>query len=460
MYSKRSKLFTFLAALMALSMILSACQPAAEEPVEEPTEVEEVEPTEAMEEEEEEEDAEPTEAMEEEEKVLKVGVLGPYTGGSARTGEEFKAAAQMAFSNIDYTIGDYTIELVWVDSECDPAVATQAYEQAIVDDEVDTFIINWCSSVSVACMDLAAKYEVPHFSAFGATNEVNRKWNSDTDKYYYWVNKWWPAPASLAPAYVDTIETAIENGNWSPEEKTAVIWGEDTDWGRSFAEGMINNLEAEGWEILSEEYFPQDQTEFVPTLNKVKNLDPALFAGTTVSVPFVSALINQADQVGLNSVMIADGLSWVGDWYSNVGDSSDYILDAVQSVSLASEEGQQFISTFEEDYDMTPSPSSGGLAYDAANFFIKAAQMTYEEYGELSSETLAEFAKNEIQTGNWSYTDGIVMEEYLFTPESSPDPVVGQGFYSFPIVQYFGGEGVKIYPENVAEQEFTPPPAE
>ncbi len=425
MKSKRSKLFLFLAVLMALSLVLSACQTVGGG-----------------------------------EKVLKVGVLGPFTGESARTGEEFKAAVQMAFEDIDYTIGDYTIELVWVDSECDPAVATQAYEQAIVDKEVDTFIINWCSSVSVACMEIAAKHKVPHFAAFGATNEVNRKWNSDPDNYYYWVNKWWPAPASLAPAYVDTLETAIENGNWSPEEKTAVIWGEDTDWGRSFAEGMIASLEKAGWEILSEEYFPQEQTEFVPTLNKVKNLDPALFAGTTVSVPFVSALINQADQVGLNSVIVADGLGWIGDWYSNVGDSGDYVLDAIQSVSLASEEGQRFISTFEEDYDMTPSPSSGGLAYDAANFFIKAAQMTYEETGELSSETLAQFAKEEIQTGNWSYTDGIVMEEYLFTPESVPDPVVGQGYYSFPIVQYFGGEGVKVYPSNVAEQEFTPPPAE
>jgi branched-chain amino acid transport system substrate-binding protein len=306
-------------------------------------------------------------------------------------------------------------------------------------------------------MDIAAKYEVPHFSAFGATDEVNRKWNSDPDKYFYWVNKWWPSPPSLAPAYVDTIETAIANGDWAPEEKTAVIWGEDTDWGRSFGEGMIKSLEAAGWEILSEEYFPQEQTEFVPTLNEIKELDPALIAGTTVSVPFVSAFINQADQVGLESVIVADGLSWVGDWYENVGDSSDYILDAVQSVSLETEAGQNFVSTFETDYDMTPSPSSGGLAFDAANFFIQAAQMTYEEYGELSSETLAEFAKNEIQTGNWSYTDGIIMGEYLFTPDSVPDPYVAQGYYSFPIVQYFGGEGVKIYPADVAEQGFTPP---
>lgn len=425
MKSKRSKLFLFLAVLMVLSLVLSACQPGGED-----------------------------------EKVLKVGVLGPYTGESARTGEEFKGAVKMAFENIDYTIGDYTIELVWVDSECDAAASTQAYEQAIVDDGVDTFIINWCSDVSVACMDLAAKHKVPHFSAFGATSEVNRKWNSDPDKFYYWVNKWWPAPASLAPAYVDTLEKAIENGNWSPEEKTAVIWGEDTEWGRSFGEGMITYLEKAGWEILSEEYFPREQTEFVPTLNKVKNLDPAVFAGTTTSVPLVSALINQADQVGLNSVMIADGLGWIGDWYSNVGDSGDYVLDAISEISLASEEGQQFVSTFEEKYDMTPSPSSGGLAYDAANFFIEAAKMTYEETGELSSETLAQFAKEEIQTGNWSYTDGIVMEEYLYTPDSVPDPLVGQGYYTFPIVQYFGGEGVVVYPDNIAEQEFTPPPAE
>jgi len=39
-------------------------------------------------------------------------VLGPFSGPSARNGEEFKGSVIMALEAIDYTIEDYTIEPV------------------------------------------------------------------------------------------------------------------------------------------------------------------------------------------------------------------------------------------------------------------------------------------------------------------------------------------------------------
>ena len=56
-------------------------------------------------------------------KVLKVGVLGPFTGPAAKNGAEFKASVEMALDKIDYTVGDYKLEIVWIDSQSDPAKA-------------------------------------------------------------------------------------------------------------------------------------------------------------------------------------------------------------------------------------------------------------------------------------------------------------------------------------------------
>jgi len=39
-------------------------------------------------------------------KVLKVGVLAPFTGPSGRVGEEFKNSVTMAFDKINWTVGD------------------------------------------------------------------------------------------------------------------------------------------------------------------------------------------------------------------------------------------------------------------------------------------------------------------------------------------------------------------
>ncbi len=133
--------------------------------------------------------AEPTAApaAAESTEVFKLGVLGPFSGPAARTGEEFKGSVNMAFDAINWQICKYKIEPVWIDSQSDPAKASQAYEQAIVQDKIQAGILNWHSSVAVSVMDVVAKYKIPHFFGFGATEVVNEKFASDPEKYGYWM---------------------------------------------------------------------------------------------------------------------------------------------------------------------------------------------------------------------------------------------------------------------------------
>jgi len=395
---------------------------------------------------------EPVEATRE----FKLGVLAPFSGPSARTGEEFRGSVEMAFENIDYQIGDYKIELVWVDSQSDPAKATQAYEQAIVQDGIQAGALNWHSSVAVACMDIAAKHKIPHFFPFGATEVIDEKWHGDPEKYGYWLNKGWPIPKKLSISYVEALENAIERGLWTPDEKTVAIYGEDTDWGRSFAGAITGQFEDAGWEIIAEEYVPLEQTEFYPLLNKFKDMNPAVVAGTITGLQTCSAFIKQADEVGLESFLVADGLGWFGEWYELMGSSSDYALDQIPG--WATDEGKAFAQEFEAKYGFPPSSSAAGLAYDGINLFIQSAQHTFDEYGELTSETLYTWASENLQTGKWSYTDGIVMSEYKYTPETVPDPVVGPGYYIFPVLQYFDGVGKVVFPTEWAEQDIQPKP--
>jgi branched-chain amino acid transport system substrate-binding protein len=411
-----------------------------------------------MEEEETEEPMEEEPAESEQEEVFKLGFLGPFSGPSARTGEEFKASATMALEEIDNKIGHYTIEPVWIDSQSDPAKASQAYEQAIVQDGIQAGVLNWHSSVAVSCMEITAKHQVPHFFGFGATEVVNETFNADPDKYGYWMFKGWPTPKKLSVSYVQALEDAIEQGVWEPESKTVAIYGEDTDWGRSFGTAIKEQLEAAGWETVAEEYFAIDQTEFYPLLNKFADLNPAVIAGTSTAAPSFSAFIKQADEVGLESLIIADGLGWVGEWYDLTGESSNYVIDQIPG--WATEEGKAYAEQFEERWGIAPSPSSGGLSYDGTKFFLAVAQAAYEEHGELSSEIIYNFVKDNVWTGDWTFTDGIVMEEYKTTSEVVPDPVVGKGYYIFPVLQYFEGEGKVVYPPEWAEQELAPKGAE
>ena len=64
------------------------------------------------------------------EQVLKVGIIGPFTGPSAKTGAEFKGSVTMAFEKVNNMVGDYKLEPVWIDSQSDPAKVVSAYAEA------------------------------------------------------------------------------------------------------------------------------------------------------------------------------------------------------------------------------------------------------------------------------------------------------------------------------------------
>jgi branched-chain amino acid transport system substrate-binding protein len=390
--------------------------------------------------------------------VFRLGILGPFTGPSESTGREFTGAATMALDAIDWRIGDFKIEVVWIDSQSDPDLAAQAYERAIVEDGIQAAILNWHSSVAVECMDVAARYQIPHIFPFGATETVNERFHSNPEKYGYWMNKGWPIPAKLTTAYVQAVEDAIADGSWQPEQKTFAICAENTHWGRSFASALKEQLEAEGWAAIAEEYASLDEVDFYPTLNKLRARRVALVAATMSSMPSFAAFINEADEIGLESLINADGLGWAGEWYRMTGKSSNYVIDQIPSWATA--EGEESAEAFKARWAVPPSPSAAGLAYDGANMFIQIAEHALTEYGELSSETVYRWAKENLQTGKWSYTDGIVMEEYKYTPDTVPDPIVGKGYYIFPVLQYFDGEGKVIYPPEWAGQKLAPKGAE
>ncbi len=387
--------------------------------------------------------------------TLKIGVLGPFTGPSAQTGKEFKASVEMALDTINYTVGDYKIEPVWVDSQSDPAKASGAYAEAVEGKGIQAGVLNWHSSVAIAVMDVAAQYKVPHMFGFGASEVVNEKWQADPAKYSYWGGKGWPVPAKLEKNYIVALNKAIESGAFKPKKKLAAIYGEDTDWGRSAGGSYKKALLDSGWEIHSEQYFPVTQTDFYPLLSKYKKDGVAVVAGTSASAPPITALVKQATEIGLKSVIVASGLGWIGDWYKMTGPASNYVLDSIPQLTTA--EAKQWAKDVKAKYGFNPSPSAGGLSYDGIRMFIKLLQRTNELHGALDKTTIHKTMVDEVNTGKLTYgkKDGaIIMNEYKWTGDTMPDMVVAPDAYFFPILQYQKGKGSIIFPDDWKEADF------
>ncbi len=388
-------------------------------------------------------------------KVLKVGVNLPLTGPSARTGEEFQKAVMLAFEEIDYKIGDYTVELVWINDQSDPQVATSAYEQAVQKDGIEVSMLGWNSSTTVAIMEPVAKYKIPHIFTCGATNLVDEKWNSD-DKYKYYTVKGWAVPESLSAAYLDAINEFIDNGLWEPRNKKIFFISEDTDWGRTFSTKVGEMFAADGWTIVGDESVKPGDTDLYPVLTKIKNSDACIFGGTFYNVPSQSALIKQSRELNINAVTIVDALNSTSEWYELVGDTSNFVLDSAPQYR-DTETAKEFIANYEEKYGFVPSTTAGGLQYDYSRYFIQIMNECLEANGKLDSETIFQFVKDNLWTGNIKFTDGVVMESYEYNEESLPDPVVGEGKFVFPIIQWFDGEMNVIWPSTQKTMDFQVP---
>ncbi|HXG27101.1 MAG TPA: ABC transporter substrate-binding protein [Candidatus Binatia bacterium] len=388
--------------------------------------------------------------------TINIGIGGPFTGTSALTGTEMKNAAQMAFDAVNWQVGTYKINPVYIDDQADPAKGTAALEQALVSQNLVAGLLNWNSSVAAAEMELTAKYKVPWFFGMGAAGVVNEKFNGDREKYGYYTTKGWPDPVKLTTAYVGAINDAIAAGTYTPSEKVVAIYGEDTDWGRSFGAGLKNDFTASGWTIKSEDYFPLTQTDFSALMSRYKSENVPVIAGTSTAAASISAFIKASQDAGIKALIIADGLGWFGDWYDMTGTASDYVLDSVPG--FATDKAKQFAADYKAKFGNDPSAAAAGLTYDWTNFFIKFLQQTLADKGSLTSETIYQEAQEKLWTGQLTYTDGIIMSSYDFSMESIPDPVVGKGHYIFPVTQYMGGQQTVIWPADQASGQLMTKP--
>jgi len=380
--------------------------------------------------------------------TINIGIDGPFTGPSALTGTEMKNAAQMAFDAVNWQVGDYKINPIYVDDQADPAKGTAALEQAIVGQKLVAGILDWNSSVAAADMELTAKYKVPWFFGMGAAGVVNQKFLSDKAKYGYWTSKGWPDPVKLTTAYVGAINDAIAAGTYTPASKTVAIYGEDTDWGRSFGKGLKDGFTASGWTIASEDYFATTQTDFSALMSRYKSANVPVIAGTSTAAASITAFIKAEDDAGIKALTVADGLGWFGDWYKMTGSSSDYVLDSVPG--FATDKAKKFQSDYKAKFGSDPSAAAAGLSYDWTNFFIKVLNSTIADQGSITSDTLMKEAQDKLWTGQLTYTDGIIMSSYDFNADSIPDPVVGKGHYIFPVTQYHTGQQTVIWPADQA----------
>ncbi|MBQ3437568.1 MAG: ABC transporter substrate-binding protein [Fusobacterium sp.] len=309
--------------------------------------------------------------------TIKIGAIGPLTGGLAIYGISATNGSKLAIDEINANGGvlGKKIEYNLLDDKGDTTEAVNAYNK-LVDWGMVAFIGGITSKPSVAVAELAAQDGVPMITPTGTQLNITEAGSNIfrvcfTDPYQGEV----------------MAKFAKENLN---ANTVAIMVNNSSDYSDGVANSFATEAEKLGLQVVAKEGYSDGDKDFKSQLTKIVGTNPdVLFVPDYYEQDSLIAI--QAREVGLNSTILGpDGWDGV---VKTVDKSSHSAIEGVYfanhySVKDESEKVQNFIANYKAKYNDEPSAFSA-LAYDTV-YLVKEA---VEKAGTTDKEALTKAIK-------------------------------------------------------------------
>ena len=330
------------------------------------------------------------------EKVIKIGVFEPTTGENGGGG--YQEVLGIRYANEMHptvNIGgeEYSVKLVEVDNKSDKTEAVNA-AQKLVSEKVSVVLGSYGSGVSIAAGQIFADAKIPAIGCSCTNPQV-----TEGNDYYFRVCFIDPFQGTVMANY------AYQNG----AKSAAVITQLGDDYSSGLGSFFKEAFAKLGGDIVSEEQFQTNQTDFKAILTNIKAANPdIIFAPSSITT--APLIIKQARELGITAT-IAAGDTWENSTIiENAGaDSEGVVLSTFfDEAEPANDEAAAFIKGFKEylvkekQEDIIPAVSA--LGYDSYLAAIKAI----EDAGSTDTTAIRDALKNvEIDgvTGNITFNE-------------------------------------------------------
>lgn len=300
------------------------------------------------------------------EKVIKIGVFEPQTGENGGGG--FQEVLGMRYANQQYPtvkIGEeeYKIELVEVDNKSDKTEAVSA-AQKLVSEKVSVVLGSYGSGVSIAAGPNFENAKIPAIGASCTNPQVTLG-----NQFYFRVCYLDPFQGTVMANY------AFQNG----AKKAAVLTQLGDDYSSGLGSFFANAFKELGGEVVAEEQFQTNQTDFKAVLTNIKAADPDfIFAPSSITT--APLIITQARELGIDAV-IGAGDTWENATIiENAKEKAEGIVLSTffDEADPANDEAAKFIEGFKkylvENKQDEIIPAVSALGYDSYLCAVKAIE--------------------------------------------------------------------------------------
>jgi branched-chain amino acid transport system substrate-binding protein len=325
-------------------------------------------------------------------KVIKIGVVGPESGGAAQLGQGQRKAVQMAVDEINAkkAAGEWKLEVFFEDDEGNPTKSASATNKLIQQSQVNVIIGAIHSSATLADMVVTGRAGIPQITA-GSTGssitEQGSKWIFRTA-----VNDEFQANALLK--YAKEVQGVT---------KIATLTAAD-DYGQSGAKLLAAAAEKQGLQLVANPTYNNNDKDFKPQLLTIK--DGGAQAIFMWGLYTEAALISkQAKQLGINaqlfgaSGMAAQKLIELG------GDAAQgLVLTQTFLPDSASPQVKEFVDKYKSKYQESPIPHAA-QAYDTVYIIADAVKRANTTSPEALKDALSKTAGLKLVTGEPKFGD-------------------------------------------------------
>jgi branched-chain amino acid transport system substrate-binding protein len=288
--------------------------------------------------------------------VIKIGVGGPMTGDNSAFGIDAYQAGQMAVKEAaDFNGRTFGVEQGddLGTGEGGAAVANKfVADQAIVAVMGHSF-----SGASSNAMPIYAGKFIPMMSESATNVDLSKQGNISFNRL---------VPTDKVQGIVDADFLAKNLG----ATKVAIIH-DGTTYGQPLAQGVSDNLEAAGVEVVAFEAINPGETDYSAVLTKIAALSPeAVFFGGYQ--PEAAVLAGQKGAAGLD-VPFVSGDGVFGTQFLELSGDNGEGYYVTQPGAPESDARSKFDAAYEAEFGAAPGSLSGytWFAYDATNLLIE-----------------------------------------------------------------------------------------
>ena len=204
--------------------------------------------------------------------TVKVGFIGPLTGGLSALGVGGRNSADLAVQEANEDPNSkFLYELTSFDDECKPNVGIQVATKAASDRKMVGAVTHYCSAVALGTVGIYHRFKMPAI-VWGAV-QPDITYGNDYKEIFR-------TPGTMINQNEQAAKFMYGKGY-----RTVAIIHDITDYGNSHAEFFTKFFEKLGGKVVGSFGVNSDQQDFTAELTKVKALKPdVLYVGALVPV--------------------------------------------------------------------------------------------------------------------------------------------------------------------------------